>query len=135
MWPTIDRARRRLVGDRSERLPAAEPSSGAPIAPETPAKCDVEDAVIIFTALQVDQLRVALQLVLGDSVERADTPARIERALSTLLADRGAPGHPSVLRWPAGLLTPESWEIRLEGVQPATGRAIREAGLTGVIAS
>ena len=90
--------------------------------------------MIVFGGAQVDRLRAALQLVLGDAVERPDTPARIEQALLLVLAGRGAPGRPRVLRRPAGLSTPESWEVHLDGVDRATARAVREAGLTGVIA-
>jgi hypothetical protein len=95
----------------------------------------VEDVVIILGTFEVDRLRAALERLLGDAVERPDTPARIERALSLVLAGRGVPGKPSVLRRPAGLSTPESWEIRLDGVDRATGKAILEAGHTGVLAS
>ncbi len=80
---------------------------------------------------ELDKLRVALQHALGSAVERPDTPARIERALSLLLAQRGAVGRPRVLRRPAGVSTPESWEIHLDGVEPATATAVRDAGRTG----
>jgi hypothetical protein len=124
MWPTIDRARRRLSG--------ALVSSADPTTP--PAGRPVEDVVITFGAVELDQLRGALQLLLGDAVERPDTPARIERALGLLLVHRGAPGVARVLRRPAGLSTPEAWEIHLDGVDHATSAAIREAGRTGVLA-
>jgi hypothetical protein len=132
MWPTIDRARRRLTGASTH--PASHELAGA-LSATTPTARPVEDVVIILGSAGVDQLRAALEQVLGDAVERPDTPARIEHALSILLARRGATGKPSVLRRPAGLSTPESWEIHLLGVDRATSRAVRSAGRTGFFAS
>jgi hypothetical protein len=123
MWPTIDRARRRLSGALMPADPLM-PVEGRP----------VEDVVITLGAVELDQLQAALQLLLGDAVDRPDTPARIERALALLLTHRGAPGKPRVLRRPAGLSTPEAWEIHLDGVDHATSAAIREASRTGVFA-
>jgi hypothetical protein len=138
MWPTLDRARRRLTGSASapDASPGAlVPSPDATGTPPTPVVRRVEDVVIILGSIEVDQLRGALELALGDAVERPDTPARIERALSILLTDRHAPGKAHVLRRPAGLSTPESWEIHLAGVDRATGVAVREASRTGILAS
>ena len=132
MWPTIDRARRRLTGASAH--PGSGELDGGPSA-AIPAPRPVEDVVIILGSVEVDQLRAALEGVLGDAIERPDTPARIERALSILLARRGATGKPSVLRRPAGLSTPESWEIHLLGVDRATSRAVRAAGRNGFFAS
>jgi hypothetical protein len=133
MWSTIDRARRRL--DRAASATSAPaPEASAAHEPETPTPPParkLEDVVIVFGPAELDDLRVALEQALGDAVERPDTPARIERALSLLLARRGAPGRPRVLRRPAGVSTPESWEIHLDGVEHATGTAVRGAGRTG----
>ncbi len=140
MWPTIDRARRRLSGsgasapDEAADSVVATPASGAAIALDAQAR-RLEDVVIVLGAVEVDQLRVALELVLGDAIERPDTPARIERALSLLMARRGAEGKPRVLRRPAAISTPESWEIHLEGVEQVTAGAVREAGRSGVFAA
>jgi len=140
MWPTIDRARRRLSGA------AIEPSPGVDAGPETatgttaPAAPTsqpdrVEDVVIVLGGIELARLRTALQQVLGDAVEHPNTPARIERALSLLLARLDAPGRPRVLRRPAAVSTPESWEIHLDGVNRATGKAVRDAGRTGTFAT
>ena len=106
MWSTIDRARRRLDrGASGTSTPA--PETTAAQEPDTPAPAPprkLEDVVIVFGPAELDHLRVALEHALGDAVERPDTPARIERALSLLLARRGAPGRPRVLRRPAGCL-------------------------------
>jgi hypothetical protein len=130
MWPTIDRARRRLGGGAPEPV-----DSTAPAEPAMATGRRVEDIVIVLGRLELDRLRAALQQTLGDAVERPNTPARIERALSLLLTRRGAPGRPTVLRLPAGISTPESWEIRLDGVDRATGAAVRDAGRTGRFAA
>jgi hypothetical protein len=126
MWPTIARARRRLTG---EPLPGE--SADIELVP-TPR---LEDVVIIFGAGEMYQLREALEEVLGDAVEKPDTPARFERALEMLLTLRGAPGTPTVLRRPAILTTPESWEIHIDGTDRATSRALRSAGRTGLFTS
>ena len=140
MWPTIDRARRRLSGGAPGDGAAAVPATGVTtdatsFEPAMTGARRVEDVVIVMGQVELDQLRAALQRTLGDAVERPNTPARIERALSLLLTRRGAPGRPTVLRRPAGLSTPESWEIHLDGVDRATGTAVREAGRTGTFAA
>lgn len=132
MWPTIDRARRRLSGTADPT--AGLPTAGDPSSEPRPASADpgqVEDVLIVLGRQELDQLRAALQAILGDAVERPNTPARIERALSLLLSRLDAPGKATVLRRPAAVSTPESWEIHLDGVDPATGTAVRDAGRTG----
>jgi hypothetical protein len=126
MWPTIDRARRRLSGSID---PAGTDASASE--PTTPSTRRLEDVVIVLGRVELVQLRAALQEVLGDAVERPDSPARIERALSLLMAQRGAPGRPRVLRRPAAVSTPEAWEIHLDGVDRTTADAVRGAGRTG----
>ena len=138
MWSTIDRARRRLdravTGTTSpapvhEGEPAPDPAPEPETAP--PIEPTLEDVVIVFGPAELDKLRIALQHALGNAVERPDTPARIEYALSLLLVDRGAVGRPRVLRRPAGVSTPESWEIHLDRVEHATATMVRSAGRTG----
>ena len=119
MWPTLARARRRFTG---------EPLPGESAATDEPR---LEDVVIIFGAGEMYQLREALEELLGESVDRPDTPATFERALATYLSLRGAPGTPTVLRRPAVLTTPESWEIHIVGTDRATSRAVRSAGRSG----
>ena len=67
--------------------------------------------MIVLGHIELDRLRAALQQQLGDSVDRPNTPARIEHALALLLARDGLPGRPTVQRRPAGLSSPEYWEI------------------------
>ena len=123
MWTTIARARRRLIGD-------VLPDEGGEME-DVPAP-RLEDVVIILGAVEMFQLREALEEVLGDAVEKADTPATFERALVSLLALRGSPGTPHVLRRPAIVHTPESWEIHIDGTDRATSRAVRSAARTGL---
>ena len=129
MWPAIRRARRR------PRDGGAAPARTTGIDPTTPPTPAVENIVIVLGQVEIARLLVALETVLGDAVDRPDTPARLERALTALLADRGEPGQPRVLRRPAALSAPESWEIHLDGVVPATGVAVRAAGRSGVFAA
>ncbi len=129
MWPAIRRARRRpsaggSVSGWADGDEAAASATGV-----------VEDVVIVLGQAEVALLLVALETELGDAVDRPDTPARLERALAALLAGRGEPGQPRVLRRPAALSAPESWEIHLDGVTPATGVAVRAAGRSGVFAA
>lgn len=133
MWPTIQRVRRRLNGGAT--LSVGPPSATTtPVEPGPPADRALEDVVIVLGGVEVDRLREALQRCLGSAVERPDTPHRIERALSLIFALSGAPGQPRVLRRPAGLSTPESWEIHLDGVNGAIVAAVREASRTGMFA-
>jgi hypothetical protein len=123
MWPTIDRARRRLRGDSASARPSSR--QGGPAS---------EDIVVTLGVAELDRLQAALQLLLGDAVARPDTPARLEHALELLLAQRCDAGKSRVVRRPAGLSTPESWEIHLEGVDQATGATIRDAAHKGSFA-
>jgi hypothetical protein len=134
MWPAIDRARRRL----SDRVTA--PASGgrresARASTPAPDPHAVEDVVIILGRDEIAMLLAALETALGDAVDRPDTPAQLERALSLQMAGRGEFGRPRVLRRPAILSTPETWEIHLDGIEPSTAVAVREASRSGVFAS
>jgi len=105
------------------------------VEPVPPAGSAFEDVVIVLGGADVDRLRQALQRCLGSAIERPDTPDRFERALSLVLARSGEPGRPRVLRRPAGISTPESWEIHLDGVDGTMVATIRAAGRTGRFAS
>jgi len=86
---------------------------------------------VIVVGADVAPILRALQGFLGEDVERPDTPARLERALALVIASRGGKGRARVLRRPAGLSTPEAWEIHLDGVDRATADAIRDATRSG----
>jgi hypothetical protein len=135
MWPAIDRARRRLSDRAGAPANATQRKrDGASPALQPDDVPVVEDVVIVLGRSEIALLLVALEAALGNAVDHPDTPATLERALSLLIASRGEPGRPHVLRRPAVLSTPESWEIHLDGIEPATGIAVREAARTGVFA-
>lgn len=127
MWPTIDRARRRISGGSS--APDDAPPEETP-----PEGATTFDEVIVLGGQDLDRLGHALQLEIGRRMERLDTPHRIEHALSAFMARRDLVGRPRVLRRPAGLSTPEAWEIHLDGVDRATSDAVRDASRTGSFA-
>jgi hypothetical protein len=142
MWTTLSRARRRLGGDGAARPHAPDLDAvvlAAPVVPDVvppmPVPRPVEDTVIVLGRVDVDRLRHALQQALGDTIEPPNTPARIEHALDLILRLAEAPGQARVLRRPAGVSTPESWEIHLQGTDRATGAAVREAGRSGRFAA
>ncbi len=136
MLPAIRRTTRRLRGGASAPAVGSAGVGPRPVGASVPAPLDgLEDVVIVLGRVEIALLLVALETALGDAVDRPNTPARLEQALLMLMADRGEPGHPHVLRRPALLSTPESWEIHLDGVERATGLAVREAGRSGAFAA
>lgn len=130
MWPPIHRARRRLTGS-----PTASPESGTAAAEPgvvaASVEAELEAVVISLSGAEMDRLRQALQRLFGGALDRPDTPARIEHALALFLAYVEAPGRPRIMRRPAALSAPESWELRLEATDRATAAAVRDAARTG----
>ena|SRR5687767_7812534 len=133
MWSTFDRTRRRLM--RSADDP---PSSGPAPADDTsgidPAATN-DEIVIALGRPEFDRLGVALQAVLGGGAVRPDTPDRLEAALADAIAGLGASGRTRVARRPAGLYTPEAWQVHLTGAEPIIETAIRRAIREGVFAA
>ena len=134
MWSTFDRTRRRLLG-----VAQGPPASGAlsaddatGIDPATPATGEV---VIAIGRPEFDRLGVALQAVLGTGTARPDTPDRLEAALADAIVGLGASGRTRVARRPAGLYTPEAWQVHLIGAEPVIEIAIRRAIREGVFAA
>jgi hypothetical protein len=136
MWSTLDRTYRRLIGVVVR--PALEFS-----APEKPSAATVADVaagppadlVIAIGRPEFDRLGAALQAVLGPGTTRPDTPDRLEAALADAIAGLGATGRPRVARRPAGLYTPEAWQVQLTAAEPAIEIAIRRAIREGVFAA
>ena len=122
MWPFPARARRLLRRpDAAEPIIPTEASAAAVVdgpAPET---------VVSLARPEVDRLAVALQGLLGPGTTRPDTPARLEAALAAAVERMGGDGRPRVVRRPAGLTTPEAWQIALTGLDPAIAEGIRAA--------
>jgi hypothetical protein len=136
MWSTLDRTYRRLVSVVVR--PALEFS-----APEKPSPATAPDAsaqppadiIIAIGRPEFDRLGAALQAVLGPGTTRLDTPDRLEAALADAIAGLGATGRPRVARRPAGLYTPEAWQVQLTAAEPAIEIAIRRAIREGVFAA
>ncbi len=130
MWPPIHRARRRLA--RGTTAPAETGTALADLGIDAGSvEVAYEDAVISLSGAEMDRLRQALQRQFGGALDRPDTPARIEHALSLFLACEDAPGRPRVMRRPAALSAPESWEVSLDATDRATATAVRDAARTG----
>ena len=130
MWSALDRTRRLLFG-------AAMPPSAAPDAPaddEIGAET-ARETIIAIGRPEFERLGVALQRVLGPGTTRPDTPARLEAALAQAIVGLGATGRALVARRPAGLYTPEAWQVRLTDAEPAIEIAIRRAIREGVFAA
>jgi hypothetical protein len=132
MWSTLDRTYRRLISvviRPALEFSAPDAPTGA-AAPEPPA-----DLVIAIGRPEFDRLGAALQAVLGPGPTRPDTPDRLEAALADAIAGLGATGRPHVARRPAGLYTPEAWQVQLTAAEPAIEIAIRRAIREGVFAA
>jgi len=104
------------------------------VTPTTPGAASASDAAVSVEAVvlnlgrpDVDRLGVALQALLGPGTTRPDTPGRLEVALAAAVTSLGGDGRPQVTRRPAGLYTPEAWQVRLGTVDPAIAQAIRDA--------
>lgn len=122
MWSRLARARHLLGGDDAPGSTVdAEPSTTPDAAPAS------ADVVVSLAKSDVDRLAHALQALLGPGLSRPDTPARLEAALAAAVTELGGDGRPRVVRRPAGVTTPEAWQIRLSGIDPAIADQIRGA--------
>jgi hypothetical protein len=115
MWQPLARARRRLGGAK----PPA-PSNGDDTIPAT----DLEFAL---NRADLERLMSVLATVPGVEPGRPDTPARLEAALRVAIASADGRGTPIVTRRPAGLYTPETWRIGVEGADRPTQLALARA--------
>lgn len=132
MWATLDRTRRRLLGfgAPSAVSTATEPVAEAALDHAKPAG----DIVLAIGRPELDRLGLALRGLLGPDIARPDTPDRLESALAAAVQRLGGAGRPRVNRRPAGLYTPEAWQVRIESGDPAIVDAIRHAIREGVFA-
>lgn len=134
MWSTFDRTRRLLL-----RVAEGSLASGSVAANEThridPAAATTAEVVIAIGRPELDRLGVALQALLGNGTARPDTPDRLEAALAEAIAGLGASGRTRVARRPAGLYTPEAWQVHLIEAEPVIEIAIRRAIREGVFAA
>ena len=84
---------------------------------------------------ELDRLGLALQSLLGPDVARPDTPDRLDAALSAAVTHLGGVAQLRVNRRPAGLYTPEAWQVHIETADPTIVDAIRQAIREGVFAA
>lgn len=135
MWSTLDRTRRRLLGVDEGSAATGSPAANDETTRIDPAAVASGEVVIALGRPELDRLGVALQVVLGNGTARPDTPDRLEAALAEAIAGLGASGKTSVARRPAGLYTPEAWQIHLIGADPVIEIAIRRAIREGIFAA
>jgi len=74
----------------------------------------------VLTRTEMDAFAGALVDRLGGSTPRLDSPARVQAALTELIAGLGGRGRPLVVRSPAGLYTPEYWHVTIDDADPVT---------------
>jgi hypothetical protein len=130
MWSTFDRTRRRLLG-----VAEGPPASADDTIETDPGARATGEVVIAIGRPEFERLGVALQAILGTGTARPDTPDRLEAALAEAIVGLGAQGHARVARRPAGLYTPEAWQVLLIGAEPVIEIAIRRAIREGVFAA
>lgn len=135
MWTTLDRTRRRLLRLGTPSDPAAIESLVDPAIALDDRSEPAADIVLAIGRPELDRLGLALQDLLGPETARPDTPDRLEAALAAAVAHLGGVGQPRVVRRPAGLYTPEAWQVQLETGEPAVVDAIRRAIREGVFAA
>lgn len=135
MWSALDRTRRRLLGVVADGAPAPATAPLVGSMGSESAAAPVAEIVIAIGRPEFDRLGVALQAVLGPGTTRPDTPDRLEAALADAIARLGATGRTAVARRPAGLYTPEAWQVRLTDAEPGVEVAIRRAIREGVFAA
>ena len=135
MWSTLHRTRRRLLGVDAERPIALGAVPGDDAAAHGAGAEARNELVIAIGRPEFDRLGIALQNVLGGKTARLDTPDLLEAALTEAIAGLGATGQTRVARRPAGLYTPEGWEVGLTATDPVVEIAIRRAIREGVFAA
>jgi hypothetical protein len=117
MWgtKTLDRARRRL-GLADHRVPepvaSTPPTAALDAEPVDPRPATIS---IAFTRPEKDAFAAALGARLGADTPRLDSPARVASALVVVIDRAGGHGRPHVVRRPAGLYTPEYWQVSIHG--------------------
>jgi hypothetical protein len=121
IWQPLVRARRRFRGRAPD--PVSD-TANAPVA---------TDLTFALGRNDLERLIGALAEIPGIEQARPDTPARLEAALRVAITRATGQGTPVVTRRPAGLYTPETWQIDVMGADEPTRdlleRAIHGGGL------
>jgi hypothetical protein len=102
IWQPLARARRRFGGRSLAMRDIAE----EPVA---------TDLTFALGRADLERMIAALAMVPGTEPGRPDTPARLEAAVGMAIARVGGQGTPVVTRRPAGLYTPETWQVDVIG--------------------
>jgi hypothetical protein len=124
MWSTIQRARQRIRhADPAGGDARAEGDAATPAEPSGPGV----DLSLALGRADLDRLITALAAAVGPGDGRPDTPARLEAALAAAIVHVRGRGRPSVTRRPAGLYTPEVWQVTVHDTDERTGSAISRA--------
>ncbi len=134
MWDPLQRARRLLRRDDQPTdrhgavaiAAAARQAAGA-----VPLAVTVSDVTFALGRAELERLIGALEGLAGEGAGRADTPATLEAALRTAIARVGGVGEPHVTRRPAGVYTPEAWQIAIDRADERTRATIEAAIRTG----
>jgi hypothetical protein len=85
------------------------------------------DLTFALNRADLERLIGALTQVPGVEPGRPDTPFRLEAALRVAIADANGSGSPAVTRRPAGVYTPETWQIDVLGADRRTRRIVERA--------
>ena len=115
MWQPLARARRRRA---RASIPAAGDGAGTGLA---------ADLSFALSRADLERLIGELEGVPGIDPGRPDTPARLEAALRVAIARADGLGTPAVTRRPAGIYTPETWRIHIQGADGRTRSALEHA--------
>jgi hypothetical protein len=115
--------------------PAGAARAGAAPAPDgVDAQADHRDDVVLSLGRVELELLGSALLEIIEGVERPASPALLESALIFAIAQRSGHGTPSVSRQPAGLHTPETWQVRIERADDGTRDALMHATSGGAFA-
>jgi hypothetical protein len=118
MWDTLARARRRFLGD-----PALDPNS----APGGSSAEALDDLSYALGRGDLERLIGTLEVHATPDRGRPDTPARLQAALDIAIDAAAGLGRPVVTRLPAGVYTPETWQIDVLGANGRTRIALETA--------
>ena len=121
MWETIERARRRLRRDD----PTPDDATDAIASEDAAAEDEAADLTLSLGRPELERLIVALSD--GNEAGRPDTPASLQAALGRAIDTVAGSGIPTVTRRPAGLYTPETWQIEIARADGRTRAALDRA--------
>ena len=109
IWQPLARVRRRITRGRRRMALSERPGGGADM-----------DLTFALNRADLERLIGALTHVPGVDPGRPDTPARLEAALRIAIAQASGSGSPAVTHRPAGIYTPETWQIEVLGADRRT---------------